>query len=107
MIEDKIMNKLVDIIVDEIHPNKIILFGSRARGDNREDSDYDLLVLKDDSSEKRKLTQTIYRSLLKHRVGVSVDALVMSAEKYEELSKMLGFVYINIRTEGKVIYEYK
>ena len=41
---DNALQKAVDIIVKVADPDKIILFGSRSRGDNREDSDYDLCI---------------------------------------------------------------
>ena len=41
------LKKVVDIIVRDFAPDKIILFGSRARGDFNNDSDYDLMILKE------------------------------------------------------------
>ena len=39
------LSEIVAKIVKEIHPERIILFGSRARGDARDDSDVDLMVI--------------------------------------------------------------
>ena len=44
-VTDDLLNKMVRAIVAEVAPEQIILFGSRARGDAREDSDVDLLVI--------------------------------------------------------------
>jgi predicted nucleotidyltransferase len=49
----KELDKIIDIIVRVVSPDKIILFGSRAREDNREDSDYDLLIFKHCDSRRK------------------------------------------------------
>ena len=48
--EPEVLRRLVDIIVREADPEAIILFGSRARGDARADSDIDLLVIEREPS---------------------------------------------------------
>jgi predicted nucleotidyltransferase len=45
--------ELLKSVVDYFNPRKVILFGSRARGDARPDSDHDLLVVIDDDSRAR------------------------------------------------------
>ena len=40
-----LLDQMVQAIVDEVDPDLVILFGSRARGDHREDSDVDLMVI--------------------------------------------------------------
>ena len=59
-IEDERLRRLVDVVVDALHPEEIRLFGSRARGDADEDSDYDLFVVVPDarSPEDISLTNT-------------------------------------------------
>ena len=44
--EEKILQKIINSVVEIAHPDKIILFGSRATGKAKKDSDYDILVLK-------------------------------------------------------------
>ena len=44
-ITDALLGEMVRAIVDEVDPEQVILFGSRARGDERESSDVDLIVL--------------------------------------------------------------
>ena len=48
--------ELLDRVVAYFHPRKIILFGSRARGEAGPDSDFDLLVVVDDDTPREKVT---------------------------------------------------
>ena len=44
-VTDGLLEQMVQAIVDEVDPEQVILFGSRARGEEREDSDVDLVVV--------------------------------------------------------------
>lgn len=44
-VTDALLDRMIRTIVDEVDPEQVILFGSRARGDARPDSDVDLLVI--------------------------------------------------------------
>ena len=57
------LNKALDIIIRIADPDKVILFGSWARGDQSADSDYDLLILKKGIKKRRKLAQKLYINL--------------------------------------------
>ena len=52
--KDLVLRCIVEVIVREIDPDRIVLFGSRARGDYTEGSDYDLLVLKEGVKPKER-----------------------------------------------------
>ena len=56
------LEKAISIVVKVAEPEKIILFGSRAKGEHTSESDYDLLVLKKGVRQPRKLAQKIYLS---------------------------------------------
>jgi len=99
-----LLDKAVKIIIQVADPDKIILFGSRARGDFQDESDYDLFILKKGlSMNKRKLAQLIYRSL--YGIGAGVDLIVESPEKFDELKNNPYMVYKEIARFGKVVYE--
>ena len=99
------LEKIKNIIIEEADPVKIILFGSRARGDYREDSDYDIMVLVNAPYKDGHITDNIYHSLFRNRVKCSTDVLVTSPDRFSELSSDAGLVYKIIKEEGKVIYE--
>jgi len=103
--KDPILWRIVEIIVKEIDPDKIILFGSRARGDYKEDSDYDILVLKKGirPENRRKLEGKIYLSL--KAIGIPVEVFVQDSDRYEELKDKWFLFYYDVEREGKVIYD--
>ncbi len=103
--KDPILRRIVKVIVKEIDPDKIILFGSRARGDYTEGSDYDILVLKKGvrPEERRRLEGRIYLSL--RSLGVPVEIFVQDSGKYEELKDKWFLFYYDVEREGRVIYD--
>jgi len=100
---DNPLEKAIDIIVKVADPDKIILFGSRARGDSRKDSDYDLCVLKRNVEHRRKLAQKLYLSL--YSVGEAIDVIVETPERFSDLKDNTFMIYKEIAKDGKVIYE--
>jgi len=98
------VERIRDIIVSEIKPDKIILFGSRARGDYRDDSDYDILILKSQFINRRKTLKDLRICLYKKGISVAMDILLLDTAKYRQLYDVNGLVYKNIKQEGIVIY---
>jgi predicted nucleotidyltransferase len=98
-----LLEKVVECIVQDIQPDKIILFGSQARGDYEGESDYDICVIKERVEHRRKLAQQIYRLL--YGVGVSVDIIVETPESFDELKDNPFLIYKEIARDGKVLYE--
>jgi hypothetical protein len=98
------VEQIRDIIISEVNPDKIILFGSRARGDYNEDSDYDILILKSHFKNRRKTLKDLRVSLYKKGVCVAMDILLLDTDKYVQLTNANGLVYKDIKQEGRVIY---
>jgi len=98
------IEQIRDIIVSEVNPDKIILFGSRARGDYYENSDYDILILKSQFTNRRKTLKDLRISLYKQGICVAMDILLLDSTKYIQLSDVNGLVYMDIKKEGRVIY---
>jgi|GEM_PF-6548342 len=79
---DPILAEITRRLVAALNPVRVYLFGSRARDDNEEDSDYDVLVVVPTSTERSaNLEQQAHRSL--HGIPVSVDVLVWQRERFE------------------------
>jgi predicted nucleotidyltransferase len=104
--EEKIpyIDKIISIIVSLASPDQIILFGSYARGDNTDKSDVDLLIVKKDLRNGRKISGSIYMAFLENEIGIPVDILTIDYDRYLELNNKIGYIYKTIKQEGKVIY---
>jgi uncharacterized protein len=95
------LDEIVRRVVEVAEPERIILFGSVARGESRPDSDIDLLVVKA-GAHRRKLSQAIYRQLL--GIGRSVDIVVVTPEDIERYRDAVGLVIRPALEEGRTIY---
>ena len=96
------VEEIVRRIVDVAAPEKIILFGSAARGNETPESDIDLLVVKS-GVHRRELAQRIYLSLV--GVGQAVDVVVVTPEDLERYRDVPGLVIAPALEEGEVVYE--
>lgn len=94
---------VINKIIDQVNPDKIILFGSRARGSNSDNSDYDICILKQNIPNKRELAQSIYKLLLGH--SISIDIIVEKLDKFNELHDNKFLIYHEIKKHGLIIYE--
>jgi predicted nucleotidyltransferase len=101
-VEQTILDKIVQRIVEVADPEKIILFGSAARGEMGPNSDVDLLVVKS-GVHRRRLTQAIYMNLF--GVGRAVDVVVVTPEDIEQYKDSFALVIEPALREGKVIYK--
>jgi len=97
------LRDLVDILAREVEPDRIILFGSRARGDHEEKSDYDICILKTGVAHRRNLAKQIYRLL--YDIDLPVEVIVETPERFEQLKDNRFLIYQEIAKHGQVIYE--
>lgn len=96
---------LVDRIVDYCKPKKVILFGSVARGDNKEDADIDLLIIKDSLKKRPFRVKEVFEALRGLKRNYPLDPIVYTPEEIRERS-MLGDYFIErVLKEGKILYE--
>jgi predicted nucleotidyltransferase len=98
------LKDVIAIICTQVSPDGIILFGSYARGDNNENSDIDLLILKKGLKNEREMTNTVYKAFFDQRIRKPVDLLAIDNDKYAALSNEKGLIYKTIKAEGKLIY---
>ena len=102
MVKDLLVQQVVATIAEALHPTRIIVFGSRARGDARPDSDLDLLVIYDGPMPKRELKIKI-RELFPHP-NFGMDLFVLTADEYERQKKVISTVGRAASQEGVVCY---
>jgi len=103
-ITDGLIKYIVDKIVKEIHPDKIILFGSYARSAATKDSDLDLFIIKDGKIENREIRRKIDLLLFGRRFGV--DIIVRKPKEVEaNLRDNNPFYVYHIFRDGRVIYD--
>jgi len=97
-----IIDNLTSRIVNAVHPLRIILFGSAARGEIGPDSDIDVLVVMPDGTHRLNTAQYLYRQL--SGFGFPVDILVATPSVLEKHKDNIGLIYRTVLTEGKEIY---
>ncbi|MEI7990054.1 MAG: nucleotidyltransferase domain-containing protein [Chloroflexota bacterium] len=90
-------------ILSVSRPQKIILFGSYARGDYNTDSDLDLLVILEGIESPRVESNRLRRVL--RGLLAPVDILVATPEQIERHRQTIGLIYRPALEEGKIIYE--
>ncbi len=100
---DSALLRIIEVIVRTLDPDTIILFGSRARGDAREDSDFDICFLKDGITQRRPLARKLYRAL--YGVGVPVELIVEASDIFSKNKDNPHLIYRDIARDGKIIYE--
>ena len=102
-----VLDRMVRAIVDEVDPEQVILFGSRARGEARDTSDIDLLVIEAEpfgpGRSRHKEMNRLYRALREFRPPT--DVLVFSRADVEYWRDSLNHVLARALREGKVLYE--
>ena len=94
--------ELVARIVEAAHPQRIVLFGSAARGEAGRHSDIDLLVVAPEGAHRRKTAQAIYRGLL--GTGLAVDVVVATPSDLEKYRESPSLIYREALREGKELY---
>jgi|SRR5215471_1108087 len=106
-VTEEILDEIVETLVQEIAPEQIYLFGSRARGNARPDSDIDLLIVEREPfganrSRRRELAR-IRRALSPFRVPK--DILVYSRDEIAKWQHAINHIISHCLREGKLLYE--
>jgi uncharacterized protein len=101
--QDPILAEIVDRLVDAYRPERIYLFGSKARGDAGPDSDYDLLVVvPDDAPPERRDSKLAYRVLW--GVGTAVDAVVCRSSWFHARTHLKASLPGTVLREGRLLH---
>jgi len=97
------LRKMVARIVKRFSPEKIILFGSHARGTSGPDSDVDLLVVMTPSHTKASQELDILKALRSYRVPK--DVVVTTPEDFAWRKAIPGTIERPAALEGRILYE--
>ena len=105
MIErDRQLDDLVAKIVARANPVQVWLFGSRARGDHDEDSDYDIMIVVDDSWPDGKANAIEAYKLVEGR-KIPVDALMIRESIFRRDKGVIGTLSDVVWAEGRLLHD--
>ncbi len=96
------IRKIVDRIRARVNPEKIILFGSHARGVGNAESDVDLLIVMPVVGSKRDKAVEI--GVLVHDIRIAKDIIVITPEDFRKRKNIVGTIERPAAREGKVLY---
>lgn len=96
------LDQVVQRLVKEYQPEKIIVFGSMATGKVHEDSDVDLFVIKQTSRRSFDRLKDVAR-FLSRKIGI--DCVVWTPQEVVEATRTNSFLRNEILTKGKVVYD--
>jgi len=99
------IRQMVKCIVTQFQPDKIILFGSHARGQAGPDSDVDLLIVMPVSGSKREKAIEIAVAL--HDIPVAKDVTVVTPDDFKWRKEIIGTIERPAAREGKLLYARK
>ncbi len=97
------IDKMVQRIVERFDPEKIILFGSHARGGAGPDSDVDLLVVMKVEGSKRDKQLEVRAAL--HDIHVPKDIIISKPDEFQWRKDIVGTIERPAHREGRVLYE--
>ncbi len=103
--DEALYTEIVRRIVEAADPERIILFGSRVRGEHRPDSDLDILVIAESDEPRSVRSRMLYTATSSIARDVDADILVYTPDEVREWSSApRAFVTTALR-EGRVLYE--
>jgi len=102
MVNQQSLQSAIRKLAESFHPEKIILFGSQARGDADEHSDVDLLVITNIQGSRRSMMVAMDREL--RGSGFARDIVILTPHEFERDKEIPGTVARPAWKEGKVLY---
>jgi predicted nucleotidyltransferase len=97
------LKSVLDRVIPALRPEAVYLFGSRARGTNRADSDYDLLAVMPDDAP-RELVNLVSAFAATNGLDVAVEVIPCRRSVFERKKLVPGTLSRTVWTEGQLVY---
>lgn len=106
-VKKQVLEEMVKAIVETVQPDRVILFGSAAKGLMGVDSDIDLLVVENEpfGPDRSRLREIRRIRAALSRFHVPKDILVYSVEEVAKWRNSINHIIARCLREGKVLYE--
>lgn len=104
LVDEQLIENVAHTIVEKFNPQRIVLFGSRARGDAGPESDVDLFV-EIETRDRRATAMQIHR-LFGPR-NWPMDVIVYTPEDVAQWTGQVGTILYDIEREGRVLYDHR
>jgi uncharacterized protein len=102
MLDEQNIIAIVRRIVTSVHPKRVILFGSYGRNDANQDSDLDIMVIKENVKNRSEEMIRLRRAV--GDIGIGVDILVYSEDEVNERRDWCTSPVFWALREGKTLY---
>src|SRR3989338_7844404 len=101
---EKEIKAITEQIVKKYKPEKIILYGSAARGDFKKDSDIDMLIIKKSHKSRPERATYVYRLIWGLDRTLPFEPLVFTPQELERQLKLGDPFFLTILKEGKILH---
>lgn len=98
------IQRAVDLVVEVADPLRVVLFGSAARGDVRNGSDLDLMVVVREGVDEKQVAKRLYLEAGRLRLPVGVDFVVTTASRFEQQKSRFWTVFHEVDRDGRELY---
>jgi predicted nucleotidyltransferase len=103
LIQGAALAEIVRRLVEAYRPERVYLFGSKARGDAGVDSDYDLMVVvPEDAPPERRRSRLAYEVLW--GTGTAADVLVWTRQQFDDRLHVRASLPATVMREGRLLY---
>ena len=103
LLQDAALAEIVRRLVEAYQPERVYLFGSKARGDAGVDSDYDLMVVvPEDAPAERRRSRLAYEVLW--GTGTAADVLVWTRQRFEDRLHVRASLPATVMREGRLLH---
>jgi predicted nucleotidyltransferase len=102
LVQENMLQEIARRLVAKFAPHKILLYGSRANGTARKDSDYDLLIVWRDEDPPPERAATVRQALLD--LGIPIDIAVVTPQEYERFRTRRVHIVAVADREGRILH---